>query len=47
MPNFDAIFQNLLGSFADALIVNLGELGYAVLLWLINLLLLVEIPTPI
>jgi hypothetical protein len=44
MPNFEAIFGNLLGAFADALIVNLGDLGYAVVLWLINLLLLVELP---
>jgi hypothetical protein len=40
-----AIFDNLIAIFADNLIAGLGDLGYAVLLWLINLLLLVELPT--
>jgi len=40
-----AIFESLIDSFAEQLIVGLGDLGYAVVLWLINLLLLVELPT--
>lgn len=40
-----AIFESLINSLAEQLIVGLGELGYAVVLWLINLLLVIELPT--
>lgn len=39
-----AIFDNLIGVFADLVLANIGEAGYAILLWIINLLLWVELP---
>lgn len=39
-----AIFDNLIGIFADLVLANIGDAGYSILLWLINLLLQVELP---
>lgn len=39
-----AIFENLIGYFADFVLVNIGDGGYAILLWLINILLWIGVP---
>ena len=34
-----AIVDNLIGYFADFVLANIGDLGYSLLLWFINILL--------